>query len=115
MRLCAVVVPLCRGAEQDVAGHAPRLPHLAHHAPALEQVSTQACSPHHTQAGSHSVSVTGGKYTAVCTSVGDPNPDVFGPPGYGCQRYGRIRIRLRTRILPFSHKGVERTEIMLAK
>jgi hypothetical protein len=52
----------------------------------------------------------------VSGSVGDPDPDpqdpyVFGPPGSGSfsQRYGRLRI------LPFSHKGLEQTEIMLAK
>ncbi len=39
----------------------------------------------------------------------DPDPHVFGPPGSGF--VSQIRIRL----LPFSHKGVERTEIMLAK
>jgi hypothetical protein len=60
------------------------------------------------------------KPTLLCISVGDPNPDpqdphVFGPPGFGSagshvfgppgsgsssQRYD----------LPFSRKGVERTE-----
>jgi hypothetical protein len=44
----------------------------------------------------------------VNISVGDP--DVFGPPGSGS-----ISQRVRIRILPISHKGVERTEIMLAK
>ena len=48
------------------------------------------------------------------TSVGDPDPvpHVFGPPGSGSirQRYGSA-----IRILSFSHKDVERTEIMLAK
>ncbi len=52
---------------------------------------------------------------AVYQSVGDPDPDpqdshVFEPPGSGsiCQWIG-------LRILPFSYKGVMRTEIMLAK
>jgi hypothetical protein len=50
----------------------------------------------------------------VSTSVGDPDtqdPHVFGPPGSGSisQRSGPGRI------LTFSHKGVEQTEIMLAK
>ncbi len=58
------------------------------------------------------------------SSVGDPDPEqdlhVFGPTGSGSGsislRYGSpLRIRLRIRILPFSHKGVEQTEIMLAK
>jgi len=40
------------------------------------------------------------------TTVRDPpDPRVFGPPG-------SRSISLRLRILPFSHKGVERTEIM---
>ncbi len=48
-------------------------------------------------------------------SVGDPDPDlqdphVFGPPGSGS---GSISQRYRIRILPFSHKGVEWTEIIL--
>ncbi len=44
-------------------------------------------------------------------SVGDPDPHVYGPPEFGSiiQRYGSGSL------LPFSHKGVERTEIMLAK
>ncbi len=53
----------------------------------------------------------------VCGSVGDPDPEphVFEPSGSGsiCQRYGSGRIRLR--IHPFSHIGVEQTEIILAK
>ncbi len=36
-------------------------------------------------------------------------------PVLGIRIRNRIRIRLRLRLLPFSHKGVERTEIMLAK
>jgi hypothetical protein len=42
-------------------------------------------------------------------SVEDPHPDphVFGPPGSGA-----ISQRFRIQILPFSHKGVEWTEIM---
>ncbi len=44
----------------------------------------------------------------VVSRVGDP--DVFGPPG---SRSVSQRIRIPT--LPFSHKGVQRTEIMLAK
>jgi hypothetical protein len=42
------------------------------------------------------------------TSVGDPDPHVFGPQG---SRSGSI-IQRWIRILPFSHKSVERTEIM---
>jgi hypothetical protein len=44
------------------------------------------------------------------TSVGEPDPHVFGTPGSGSisQRYGCVSG-------PFFHKGVERTEIMLAK
>jgi hypothetical protein len=44
-------------------------------------------------------------------SVGDM--DFFGPPGSGSIRWSEVWIRIR--ILPFSHKGVERTKIMLAK
>jgi hypothetical protein len=44
------------------------------------------------------------------TSVRDPDLHVFGPPGSGT---GSISQRIR--ILPFSHKGVERTDKMLAK
>ncbi len=40
-----------------------------------------------------------------CRSVGDPDPDVFGPSGSGSGSGS----------FPFPHKGVERTEIMLAK
>jgi hypothetical protein len=40
--------------------------------------------------------------------------DVFGPPRSASKRYG-IKIRLLIWIHPVSHKGVERTEIMLAK
>jgi hypothetical protein len=47
-------------------------------------------------------------YRLVFRSVGDPDPHVFGPPG-------SVSQEVRSRILPFSHKGVERTEIMLAK
>ncbi len=48
------------------------------------------------------------------SSVGDPDPDpqdlhVSETPGSGS--ISQIRVRLR--ILPFSHKGVERTEIMV--
>jgi hypothetical protein len=48
----------------------------------------------------------------VFSNVGDPDPLVFGHPGSGSisQRHGS-----GSRILPFSHKGVDRTEIMLAK
>jgi hypothetical protein len=50
-------------------------------------------------------------------SAGDPKPDsqdphVLGPPGSASIRQ---TAELRIRILPFSHIGVERTEIMLAK
>ncbi len=51
--------------------------------------------------------VTNGTF---CTSVVDPGPHVFGPSGSIRQRY-----KSGFRILPFSHKGVEQTEIMLAK
>jgi hypothetical protein len=53
----------------------------------------------------------------VGISAGDPDldpqdPHVFGPPGSGSvSQESDVPIR----ILPFSHKGVERTEIMLAK
>jgi hypothetical protein len=44
------------------------------------------------------------------SSVRDPDPHFFGPPGSGSisQRYGSGSF-------PFTHKGVERTEILLAK
>jgi hypothetical protein len=50
-------------------------------------------------------------------SVGDldsdpQDPHVFGPPGSGSISH---EVWIRIRILPFSHKGVERTEIMFAK
>jgi hypothetical protein len=63
-------------------------------------------------------------------SVGDPDPNPQDPHGFGPTGSGSISqryesgIRLRTsdpesgsgpRILPFSHKCVDRTEIMLAK
>jgi hypothetical protein len=51
---------------------------------------------------------------AQYASVGDPDPHVFGPPGSGGSEVW-IRIRIRLRILPFSHDGVVWTEIMLAK
>jgi hypothetical protein len=46
----------------------------------------------------------------IKSSVGDPDPLGFGPPGYGSvsQRYGSGSF-------PFLIKGVERTEIMPAK
>ncbi len=47
------------------------------------------------------------------SSVGDPDPDP-GPPRSGSGSIS-IWIRIRIRILPFHHKGAERTEIMLAK
>jgi hypothetical protein len=40
--------------------------------------------------------------------VPGPDPHVFGTPL-------EVRIGLRIQILPFSHKGVEQTEIMLEK
>jgi hypothetical protein len=49
------------------------------------------------------------------SSVGDPDPQdpyVFGPPGSGS---GSSSQEVRIRILPFSHKCFERTEIMPAK
>jgi hypothetical protein len=41
---------------------------------------------------------------------------VFGPHGSGSisQRYGSGEVRMRFRILPFSHKDIDRAEIMLA-
>ncbi len=57
-----------------------------------------------------------GQVVFVCpirSSVGDPDPldpHVFGQPGSGS-----ISHRSISRILLFSHKGVERTEIMLEK
>jgi hypothetical protein len=47
---------------------------------------------------------------AVFSSVGDPDPHVFGHPGSES-----ISQRVQIRILPFSHKGVDRTKIRLAK
>ena len=48
IRVCCVAslprVPLCRGAEEDMAGHTPRVPHLADHTATFEQVSAQACA-----------------------------------------------------------------------
>jgi hypothetical protein len=46
------------------------------------------------------------------SSVGDPDPHVFGPPG---SESGSISQRLWIRILSFSQKCVKRTEIMPAK
>jgi hypothetical protein len=56
--------------------------------------------------------------------VKGPNQCWGSGTGYACFWASRIRVHLsevwiriwlRVRILPFSHKGVERTEIMLAK
>jgi hypothetical protein len=47
-----------------------------------------------------------GNNSIVNGSVGDPDPHLFEPPGSMRQRYGSGSF-------PFSHKGVERTEIML--
>jgi hypothetical protein len=43
--------------------------------------------------------------TVLRTSVGDLDTHDFGPPG----------TRSLSQILPFSHKGLERTEMMFAK
>ncbi len=43
-------------------------------------------------------------FLLLCGSVGDPNPHLFGP-----------LVRGMDPDPSFSHKGVERTEIMLAK
>ncbi len=76
--------------------------------------------PYWPPSGSGSVKNEYGSETLVITvrsSVGDPDPHVFGPPGSG---RGMdldevwIRIRLRIWILPFFHKDYEQTEIMLA-
>ncbi len=57
----------------------------------------------------------GGKVLVrILISVGDQDLEdslVFGPPGSGSIK---SEVRIRIRILPFSHRGVERT-IMLAK
>jgi hypothetical protein len=46
----------------------------------------------------------------------DPDSHVFGPPGPAPDPvWIWTRIRIQLRILPFSYKGVERTEIMLGK
>jgi Leucine-rich repeat (LRR) protein len=48
---------------------------------------------------------------------GDPDPDLcmlLGLPDPDPLRY-RYLVRGRIRVLPFSHKGVERTELVLAK
>jgi hypothetical protein len=46
----------------------------------------------------------------VLSCVGDPDPDIF------CTFQTLIHwSEVRIRILPFYHKGVDRTEIMLAK
>jgi hypothetical protein len=54
-------------------------------------------------------------FQTVIFSVGDLDPHVFGPPGQGygyiSQRHGS-GYQIQLRILPLSHKGVERTEIM---
>jgi hypothetical protein len=42
-------------------------------------------------------------FMQLFNSVGNPDPHIFGPPS-----------EVRIRILPFSHKVVERTEIILA-
>jgi hypothetical protein len=47
----------------------------------------------------------------VESSVRDPDPHVFGPPRFEFISHSEVWIR----ILPFSQKDVERTEIMLAK
>jgi hypothetical protein len=50
------------------------------------------------------------------SSVGDPEPQVphvFGPPGPDPDPLVRGTVRIR--ILPFSHKRIERTDIMPAK
>ncbi len=68
---------------------------------------------------SHSINTVYRLWALKCgrveSSVGDPDPDqqdrnVFGPPRSGSK--SEVRIRLRLRILPFSHKCVEWTEIM---
>jgi hypothetical protein len=43
-------------------------------------------------------------------SVGDPDPHLFGPPGSISQGYGS-----GSGSFPFSHKGVERIDALLAK
>ncbi len=60
----------------------------------------------------------------ILSSAGDPDPDpqdphVFEPPGSGSIKVRGTdpdpQLRIRLRILPFSHKCVERTKIMFAK
>ncbi len=57
---------------------------------------------------------------SVFSSVGDPDrklaqdPHDFGPPGSISGSISQ-KVWIRIRILPFSHNGIERTEIMLAK
>jgi hypothetical protein len=54
------------------------------------------------------------KSNAVKNSFGDtePDPHAFGPPGL---RSISQRFWLQIQTFPFTHKGVERTEIMLTK
>ncbi len=56
----------------------------------------------------HQVAIQVSKVSFVYFSVGDPH--VLGPPGSGS-----IIQEVRIRNLPFSHKGIEQTKIMLAK
>jgi hypothetical protein len=55
---------------------------------------------------------------SLLTSVGDPDPepdpDPQDPHFLGLH-LSEVRIRIQPRILPFSHRCVERTEIMPAK
>ncbi len=52
----------------------------------------------------------------LTTSVGEPDPDPLDPHVFGPYGSGSIsEVWIWIRILPFCHKGVERTEIMLAK
>jgi hypothetical protein len=57
------------------------------------------------------------RYTTA--GVGDPghqDPHVFGPPGsVRCTDPAPLVVRIRLRILSFSHKGVDQTEKLLAK
>jgi hypothetical protein len=56
-------------------------------------------------------------YITFCSSVGDLDPDRRIRMFLGLPNLDPLEIRIRTRfqILPYSHKDVERTEIMLAK
>ncbi len=59
-----------------------------------------------------------GSETLHPTSVGDPDlrdPHVFGPPGSRSICHRQRGYGSGSRILSFSHKGVERTEIKLGK